>query len=110
MDPVAEQLDAYNAGDIDRFLACYTADVRVEDGEGNLIMQGHDSMREQYAALFESSPELHARVLSRILVGNYVIDEEDTSGVTAEGLPDRVHAVAIYRVEEGKIVHVRFLS
>ncbi len=72
-------------------------------------MEGHDAMRAQYASLFESSPELHARVINRIIVGKYVIDEEDVSGINAEGFPDRLHSVAIYRVEDEKIVHARFL-
>ena len=33
MDPVAYQLEAYNARDIERFIACYDPEVRIEDGE-----------------------------------------------------------------------------
>jgi hypothetical protein len=109
VDPVTEQGEAYNARDVDRFLACYSADVRIEDGVGNIIMEGHDAMRAQYSSLFEASPELHGRVVNRIVVGKYVIDEEEISGRISEGFPDNVHAVAIYRVEDDKIVHVRFL-
>lgn len=65
-------------------------------------------MREQYSPLFDSSPDLHARLVSRITVGDYVIDEEDVTGRNVEGFPDRVHAVAIYRVEGEKITHLRF--
>lgn len=109
MDPVTEQGQAYNGRDIDRFLACYSSDVRIEDGEGNLIMEGHDEMRARYSSLFNASPNLHGRILNRMEVGRYVIEEEDISGRIAEGFPDMMHAVAIYRVEDEKIVHVRFL-
>ena len=109
MDPVVNQFEAYNARDIERFIACYDPEVRIEDGEGNLLMQGHDSMRAQYSSLFDASPNLQARLLNRIVVGDYVIDEEDISGSVAEGYPDRMHAVAIYRVDDEKIVHARFL-
>ena len=34
MDPVVSQLEAYNARDIERFIACYDPEVRIEDGEG----------------------------------------------------------------------------
>jgi ketosteroid isomerase-like protein len=34
MDPVQEQLDAYNARDLERFLACYHPDAVVEDSAG----------------------------------------------------------------------------
>lgn len=109
MDPVADQLEAYNNRDIERFLSCYHPDVKIEDGEGNPLMQGHEEMRAQYSPLFDSSPDLHARLVSRISVGDYVIDEEDVSGRKVEGFPERIHAVAIYRVEADKITHVRFL-
>lgn len=109
MDPVVNQFEAYNARDIERFIACYDPEVRIEDGEGNLLMQGHDSIRAQYSSLFNASPNLRARLLNRIVVGDYVIDEEDVSGRIAEGYPENVHAVAIYRIEGDKITHVRFL-
>ena len=109
MNPVVNQLEAYNARDIERFIACYDPEVRIEDGEGNLVMQGHDSMKAQYSSLFNASPNLHAHLLNRIVVGDYVIDEEDVSGWIGEGYPEKFHAVAIYRVEGDKIVHVRFL-
>jgi hypothetical protein len=72
-------------------------------------MQGHDAMRAQYSSLFNASPNLQARLLNRIVVGDYVIDEEEVSGRIAEGYPEKVHAVAIYRIVGDKIVHVRFL-
>jgi hypothetical protein len=109
MDPVAEQLEAYNKRDIDRFLSCYHPNVKIEDGKGNLLMQGHEAMRAQYSVLFNSSPNLHAHLVNRIRVGNYVIDEEKITGRIAEGFPDRLHAVAIYQVDSEKITHVRFL-
>lgn len=34
MDPVREQLDACNARDLERFLACYDPVVVVEDAAG----------------------------------------------------------------------------
>jgi hypothetical protein len=38
-----------------------------------------------------------------------VIDEEEITGISDEDAPDKVQAVAIYRVQGGKIVNVRFL-
>jgi hypothetical protein len=48
-------------------------------------------------------------LLNRIVVGDYVIDEEEVSGGIAEGYPEEFHAVAIYRIVGDKIVHARFL-
>ena len=107
MDPVEEQLLAYNAKDIERFLRAYSPDVVIEDGEGNLLMQGTDQMREQYGALFASSPNLHADIVNRIKVGNYTVDEEAVTGFP--GASEGIRAVAIYRVDGDQIVHVRML-
>ncbi len=107
MDIVEEQLFAYNAKGLERFIATYSTDVIIEDGEGNLIMRGHDQLRERYGALFEASPELNCRIASRVRVGKYVVDEEEVTGI--QGSPTPIHAVAIYRIEEDRIAHVRML-
>lgn len=105
MDPVQAQLEAYNARDVEQFIACYTPEVVIEDGAGNLIMQGHDAMRKRYGTMFAAYPDLHCRLASRIRIGDYVVDEERITGRAAQ----EEHAVAIYRVEGGLIAHVRFL-
>ncbi|GAE34967.1 nuclear transport factor 2 family protein [Halalkalibacter akibai] len=106
--PAKKQLEAYNNRDIDAFMQCYTEDCVVEDGEGNILMTGAAAMRERYAKLFEESPELHCKLVSRIVVGNYVLDEENVTG--SRGSSEMSHVVAVYRVtEDGLISHVRFL-
>jgi uncharacterized protein (TIGR02246 family) len=106
---VATQLDAYNARDVDRFLACYSPDAVIEDGRGQVLMRGHDAMRPIYAQLFAQSPELHCEIRQRIHVGQYVIDEEAITGFYLAGFPTDIHAAAIYRVEGERIVYVRGL-
>jgi hypothetical protein len=108
MDPVEEQLLAYNAKDLERFVETYSTDVVIEDGADNLLMRGHDQMRERYGALFKASPELHCKITARIRIGKYVVDEEEVTGV--RGSPTPMRAVVIYRIEEDKIVHVGMLT
>jgi hypothetical protein len=107
MDVIQEQVDAYNARDLERFISAYAPEVVIEDGENHVMGQGHAKLRENYGTLFQSSPELHGRIISRIQVGKYTIDEEEVTGISGSSIP--VHAVAIYRVEADKIVHVRML-
>ncbi len=109
MDPVQEQLAAFNDRDVDRFVAAYAADVVIEDGAGQPLLQGHEGVRGFYGPLFAQSPALHAEVVTRIAVGAYVIDEERTTGFHATGFPSEVHSAVIYRVSEGKIAWVRIL-
>ena len=106
-DPIDEQLAAYNARDLERFLACYAPDVLVEDGSGTVLGQGIDAMRAAYSALFAGSPDLHADVLNRIRAGDFVIDEERVTGMPGSSEP--VHAAVVYRLSDGQIAQVRML-
>jgi hypothetical protein len=106
MDAVERQLAAYNAGDLEAFVACYAREVVFEDADGGQQTTGRDEMRRRYGELFATSPSLRAEVPSRIRVGSYVVDEERVSGFPGGD----VHAIAIYRLDaEGLIDRVRFL-
>jgi len=103
--PVEAQLAAYNAQDVDAFVACFAEDVVIEDGAGKAISTGRATMRENYARMFATYPQNRAEILHRIVQGQYVMDHERITGRT----PEPYFAVAIYRIEEGLIRHVRFL-
>lgn len=106
-DPVDAQLAAYNARDVDAFMACYTPDCAVDDGDGTRLLTGHAEMRARYQTLFASSPALHCEIVARMRIGDYVIDEERITG----RVPDLRRAVVIYHVDQASslISHVRFL-
>lgn len=106
--PAQKQLEAYNNRDIKAFMACYAENCTVEDGEGNVLMDSKQAMEERYLRLFEASPELHCRLVSRIALQNYVIDEERVTG--HQGKSEEKHVVAVYRIKDGLIEHVRFLN
>ena len=105
--PVVAQLVAYNARDIDAFAPCFSQDCLIEDGQGTVIMQGRQAIYESYGRMFAASPELQCTIVHRTVVGNYVLDEERVTG--RGGNAGVGHVVAVYRVEGGLIVHVRFL-
>ena len=107
MDIIEEQLLAYNARDLERFIATYATSIVIEDGENNALMRGHEQMRERYGPMFEQNPELHCRIVNRMKIGKYVVDEEE---ITGRGSPTPVHAIVIYRVEGNKIVHMRIIK
>ena len=110
MDPIQQQVDAYNARDLERFLACYAPEVVVENAAGERMMEGHAGMRAVYAPLFANSPDLHAEVVTRITVGEFVVDEERVRGLNLPGFPPEMHAAVVYQVRGGQIVHVRLLA
>lgn len=106
-DPVEQQLEAFNARDLDAFLEAYAAETRIEDGRGEAILSGRPEMRAFYGDLFENSPELHCEVVNKVAVGNWVLHEEQLQGLQAEGFPEEAHAAVAYQVEEGRITFVR---
>jgi hypothetical protein len=109
-DPAAfaqRQLDAYNARNLERFVAEYTDDVvvfRLPAVEP--IMQGKQNLAEHYAKNRFNLPELHAKLVNRMVFGNKVIDQEYVTGVP--GAP--LEVAAIYEVTAGGISKVWFVS
>ena len=108
LEPVVKQLEAYNQCDIEAFIVNFAEDCIVEDGEGKVLMVGQAAMYESYKKMFVASPNLHCHLASRTVVGNYVLDEERVTG--RAGNDGESHVIAIYRIENGLIVHVRFLK
>lgn len=92
------QVDAYNAHDVEAFLACYAVDAEVRTPEGHVVMRGHDEMRQRYGTLFAQHPDLRAEVPTRIRAGDWTVDEEvvDLGG-------EQLHVAVAYRVQDGLI-------
>jgi len=100
-----QQLNAYNARDLEAFLAPYSDSVKLYNFPNQLMMQGKEAMRKQYGEMFKRLPELHCRLVNRMVQGNTVIDQESVTGMGDKP----VTAIAIYQVEKGKIVKVTFI-
>jgi hypothetical protein len=79
------QLSAYNARDIDAFVATYAEDARVFEITGSRpLFDGKSQIREHYRSNRFTNPALRAEILSRITAGNKVIDLEKTWGIGPE--------------------------
>ena len=98
---VQRQLDAYNARDVDALLATYAPDARQYELGGALLAAGHEEMRPRFTGRFQE-PDLHARLVQRVVMGNLVIDHEVVTRTFPEG-KGAVELVAIYEVVEGRI-------
>lgn len=101
---VQQQLDAYNSKDINAFLTTYSKDIKLYYYPNQLFSEGLGGIRSIYGNLFDKTPDLNAKLLSRTVIGNKVIDHEL---VTANG--STFKAVAIYEVENGLINKVTFI-
>ena len=105
--PVIRQLKAYNNRDIEAFSVNFSEDCVIEDGVGNVLMTGRPAIYESYGKMFDESPGLHCHLASRIVLGEYVLDEERVTG--RSGSVGESHVVAVYKVENDRITRVRFL-
>ena len=104
-DPVQRQLDAYNAHDLERFVAEYADDVRVfRPPATDPVLAGKPAFAAHYADNRFNLPSLHAEVVNRIVCGNTVVDHERITGLQA-GVVD---AIAVYQVTGGLIRAVWF--
>ena len=99
-----EQLNAYNAHNLEAFLAPYAEDVEVYTFPNQLRFKGTAERRKNYEFITKT-PELYCRLLNRIVQGNTVIDHEEVYG--KGGKP--VYAIAIYKIEGRKIKQVYFI-
>jgi hypothetical protein len=99
---VQRQLDAYNARDVDALLATYAPDARQFEHPATLVASGAAEMRARMALRFQE-PNLHARLLQRVVMGNLVIDHEEVTRTFPER-SGRVDMVDIYEVCDGRIV------
>ena len=70
------------------------------------MMKGKEQMRTSYSNMFKNTPDLHCRLVNRIVEGNTVIDQESVTGWGDKPAT----AVAIYRIEKGKIAKVYFIQ
>lgn len=101
------QLDAYNAHDLDRFIREYAEDVvvfRLPDTKPAMV--GRDAMAAFYRDNRFNLPDLHAKLVNRMVFGNKVIDQELVTGVPGALL----EVAAIYEVTEKGISKVWFVS
>jgi hypothetical protein len=106
-DPVQRQLDAYNAHDLDRFVAEYTDDVQVfRPPQASPVLSGRQAFAAHYAANRFNLPNLHATVTARIVCGNKVVDHERITGLQ----DGEVQALAVYEVIDDKIKTVWFYA
>src|SRR5512140_3395447 len=97
---VQRQLDAYNARDLDRFVAEYTDDVKVfRPPAAEPVLSGKAAFADHYARNRFTLPGLHADVVNRIVSGNRVVDHERIAGL-GDGI---VEAIAVYEIDGERI-------
>jgi len=103
---VQRQLAAYNAKDLQAWLATYAEDARQYELAGKLLATGHAELRARTEVRF-AEPDLHAHLLQRSVMGNVVIDHEVVTRNFAQGV-GTVEMVCVYVVKDGVIQTASF--
>jgi ribosomal protein S18 acetylase RimI-like enzyme len=101
-DVITANLSAYNARDLEAFLASFDPDVEMHDLRSGAVSRGIDDVRARYSALFASSPALHSRLLHRSVLGDLVHDHELVTGRAGGD----VEILITYEVRDGRIRRV----
>ena len=105
----ARQLAAYNAADLEAFVACYHEDVRVLRGEEESL-RGREALRERYRGLFEDW-SFGAEVPQRLHLGQHCVDYETWWRIAPDSDERMEGAVLVrYMERDGLIGLVQFLS
>jgi len=111
VDVVQGQVDAYNAGDIDAFAATYHDNLLLFVFPNECFCQGKAQLREQYSKRFTDRPNAKATIASRVVMGQFVIDDEIITGIPNAHTLERgtMRALAMYEVENKLISKAWFI-
>jgi putative hydrolase of HD superfamily len=103
---VQQQLDTYNAQDIDGFAALFAEDAEIfmNIGDTEPALKGRDAIHASYGRIFRENPRNKSTLMGRMVQGNFVFDHEWITGRDSE-----FRIVAIYEVKSGLIARAWFV-
>jgi len=109
---VDAQLAAYNARDIEAFIATYHDDIEISLFSVGLQIKGKQALKERYQQKFKELKYLHATAMKRIVQGQYLVDHElaESASVDPDKVDNSVTVIAAYEVVDGLIVRVSFMG
>ncbi len=97
---VTAQLEAYNARNIEAFGATYAEDACVYNmPHSKVVFRGRAQIIAHYGAKTFKSENLNAQIISRLVIGNKVIDHERVTGLR----PEPFEVMLVYEVHAGLI-------
>lgn len=104
---VQQQLEAYNARDLPRFIVLYSDYIKVfRPPSTEPAIAGKPAFTEYYATQRFNLPKLRAEIVNRIVLGNKIIDHERIFGVREHPF----EVVAVYEVADELIQTVWFFA
>lgn len=102
----AGQLAAYNARDIEAFMAFWHENAEIFEHPSTLLAAGAAQIRARHIVRFDE-PDLHGKLIARFSVGNLVVDREVVTRNFPEGRGE-IDVIALYEIEAGRIAKAWF--
>ena len=104
---VQANVDAYNAHDLDRYIATFTPSATFGQLGGRILLDSRDAMQGFYRQLFQDRPTVQCTVRSRTVIGPFVIDLQEISSpeLAGQGQPP-MQAMVLSEVREGRIARI----
>lgn len=103
---VQRQLEPYNAKNIDAWLSTYAPDAKQFNLHAECIAAGHAELRQRIAIRF-AEPDLHARLIQRIVMANIVVDHEVITRNFTQGKGE-IEMLCVYEIQQGLIQKASF--
>jgi hypothetical protein len=103
---VQRQLEAYNARDLEGWLATYSENSEQHLLHAGPMASGREAIRQRMVERF-NDPALHAELVSRTVMDNVVVDHEFVTRTFPDGL-ETIEMICIYEVLAGLIVKATF--
>ncbi len=104
---IQKQLDAYNAHDIEAFMAMWAEDALYFEHPSTLLASGAEAIRARHAARFQET-NLFARLNQRMVLGNKVVDQETVTRTFPEGI-GTIDVIVTYEVLNAKVAKAWYI-
>ena len=101
---IDQQLAAWRARDAQAFANYYAADAVMTDHPGVVTFSGREAIQARYAQAFAARGPAEVVIQTRIVSGEYVIDDEAVSSAR-----ELARGVVIYRVQNCLISRADYL-
>lgn len=95
-------LDAYNAHDLDAYIAAFTPAATFGQLGGRVLLDSRQAMQGFYREFFETRPTVRCEVRQRSVLGPYVVELQEISGQDQPPM----QAMVISEVQDGRIAKV----
>jgi len=102
---INKQVNSFNSRDLDTFASCFSENVIVSNYPQDSLYSGRETLKKNYSAFYDRTPNVNVEVMRRIKLQNTVIDQEQVF----IGTKEKVQA-AIYQTSNGLIKSMTFVN